>query len=54
MPAFAYVLEARGEIVLIFKCLACGKEGRNKADLESEVSDNYDKILALGQKNQLS
>lgn len=48
LRATGYEVDAKKGIVILFKCLRCGAETRNKANHEDKVSpDNYDKILAL-------
>ncbi len=51
LEATGYELDTKKGIVLLFRCLRCGEESRNKANHEDQLCpDNYDQILALSRK----
>ena len=51
LEATGYELDAKKGIVLLFRCVRCGAETRNKANHEDPVCpDNYDKILSLSRR----
>jgi hypothetical protein len=51
MEPRGYETNAKKGLVLVFKCLKCGAEGRNVAALDCKNQpDDYDLILKLSQK----
>lgn len=50
LQAIRYELDSHKGLMLIFRCTRCGEERRNKALLEGECPDDYERILQLNQR----